>query len=85
MSDPIDKDHLLDTIQRVLSTEQTQELDEHLTAEEFDINIRHLRSSSAPVPDRLSVAFYKIAPDVSGRILSIVFRYQFQRAIPLSS
>ena len=83
--DPIAQDRLLDTTQRTLSTDQAQEIDEHLTTEELALTIRHLRRTSAPGPDGLSAAFYRIAPDVFGEIFSNVFRYQFQRGTLLTS
>ena len=79
------QDQLLASIQRILSPEQAHSLDETPTAEELRHTIRHLRLSSAPGLDGLSAAFYKIAPNVFGEILSIVFRYQFQRGKLLPS
>ena len=83
--DPIDQDRPLDRIQRTLSTERAQELDENLNVEELALTIRHLRSSSERGADGLSASFYKI---FSGRLqgyFSIVFRYQFLRGSLLFS
>jgi len=76
---------LLDSISRRLPTEKASSLDAEISAPELAATIRHIKSSSAPGPDGLPAAFYKVAPDTFAEILKIVFRYQFTRGVLLPS
>lgn len=85
VTDPAARRVLLDSIDKRLSVDEAATLDADICAHELAATIRRIKSSSAPGPDGLSAAFYKVAPDTFGEILVIVFRYQLERGILLPS
>lgn len=76
---PVDEEcqeRLVQTLQRRLDDSAQEALCAPLIAEDFAAALKHMKPNAAPGMDGLTAGFYRVAPEVFGECLAIVFNHQ---------